>query len=90
MSKEIIANGYKYEPLPNSLYIFKSDTVLTQQERDSIIKTFDAVANKGERFVLLENGVDYMPPDNEALANRLDNIEASIQELISLVDGRTK
>ena len=81
----------KYDVREDNVYMFKAINILSDRQRREIRDMFKEALPKNATLILLDEGMDYIPlTDNEALMKRMDDIEASLQELIGLVDSRTR
>lgn len=70
--------------------VFKMNDDLTNDQLEQAAKQIRQGMAEGYRAIVLPPNVDFAPYDNKLINERLDDIEASIQELIELVDSRTR
>jgi len=88
MNKDI--KEIKYTKRDDNVYMFKCVRKLTERQINGLKDMFKSGLPKDAKVILLQEGMDYIPPDNEALMNRLNDIEHSLDELMSLMDSRTR
>ena len=84
------AQEIKYTKRDDNVYMFRFPNTITDNQQEKLYKMIKQVLPEGSKCLCLPDGYDYIPPDNEALMKRMDVIEHSLQELISLVDSRTR
>lgn len=81
--------GYEYKKR-DDIYIFSVPDSITQDQMIDLKNILKDGLPEGSKVICLKPGFDYIPPENETLMKRLDDVEASLQELINLVGSRTR